>query len=145
MVHNFMRNTNDILLSVWQEISRHLDIGESIESAVPLLRRQMPLAVLSIRRLDDEHRTIRTVAAWPASSRENADAEVELSRADFRRLQRWVQEGAVLQKSADGKGSRGIAALLRYAEGEEDYLVAALKGEHGSHGVARSLVANTCR
>jgi transcriptional regulator with GAF, ATPase, and Fis domain len=135
MVHNFMRNTNDILLSVWQEISRHLDIGESIESAVPLLRRQMPLAVLSIRRLDDEHRTIRTVAAWPASSRENADAEVELSRADFRRLQRWVQEGAVLQKSADGKGSRGIAALLRHAEGDEDYLVAALKGEHGSHGV----------
>jgi transcriptional regulator with GAF, ATPase, and Fis domain len=130
-----MRASNGILLSVWQEVSRHLEIGESTLATAPLLRKHLPLASLAVRRLDTEHRLIRTVAAWPAAKSETADGEGELSRADFRRLERWIKDGGILHRAADRKKSQEIADLIHHHGIGEDFVIAPLKGEHGSLGV----------
>jgi transcriptional regulator with GAF, ATPase, and Fis domain len=137
-----MEASNDILLSVWQEVSRHLDIGESTQATAQLLRKQMPLAALAIRRLDPEHRNVRTVAAWSATRADSTVGENELTRTNFRRLERWIKESEILHHAADRKTAREIAGILNHSDGNEDYVIAPLKGEHGSLGVMLIIAQN---
>jgi hydrogenase-4 transcriptional activator len=132
-----MTSPDSLMLAVWQDVSRHLEIGESTATLADLLRKQMPLRSLLVCRFDAEHRNVRAVASWPADS-QSASAfiqETELSRADWRRLEKWVQQGAVLHKLSDGKKAVEFLELIRPETPEGDWLLAPLVGEHGSHGV----------
>ena len=47
-----------LLLDVWREVCRHIEIGESIERLGPILVRRLPIDTIVIRRLDPT-RTVR--------------------------------------------------------------------------------------
>lgn len=132
-----MSSPDPLIMAVWQDVSRHLEIGESTETLADLLRKQMPLRSLTVCRFDAEHHSIRTVASWPADP-DSASASTpgtELSRTDWRRLEKWVKQGAVLHKQGDGKQAIDLLELIRLEKPESDWLLAPLVGEHGSHGV----------
>jgi transcriptional regulator with GAF, ATPase, and Fis domain len=123
------------MLAVWQDVSRHLEIGESTVTLAALLRKQMPLGSLSVCRLDADHRHVRAVASWPADARTLTASGGEFSRRDWRRLERWVQEGGTLHRSADGKKASEVLELIGLPSSGSDWLLAPLTGEHGSRGL----------
>ena len=51
-----------LLLDVWREVCRHIEIGESIERLGPILMRRLPVDLVLIRRLDPERSSVETVA-----------------------------------------------------------------------------------
>ncbi|MCI0335053.1 MAG: sigma-54 dependent transcriptional regulator [Planctomycetes bacterium] len=130
-----MSSFDPLIQAVWRDVSRHLDIGESTETTAAVLRKQMPLETLVIRQLDSEHRRVRTVATWPVNAYGASDHESDLSRADWRRLEHWVERGPVLHQSADGKKASETFELLKLPAVSNDWLLAPLTGEHGSYGV----------
>ncbi|HTO07991.1 MAG TPA: sigma 54-interacting transcriptional regulator [Myxococcota bacterium] len=52
-----------ILLDIWREVGRHLEIGESVRRCTPLLARRLPVDQLWVRRFDPAHPSLETVAA----------------------------------------------------------------------------------
>jgi hydrogenase-4 transcriptional activator len=58
------------LVQVWQEACRHIEIRESVESIEQLLEEQLPLGGMLVGRIDQEYRTVETVAYYPPDSKQ---------------------------------------------------------------------------
>src|SRR5215217_6316023 len=89
-----------LLLGVWKETSRHIEIQEATENIATMLAQQMPLSAVLIRRLDASRHGLETVA------RAEADDELpplaaftQLSTSNFKKLVAWAKSGIALQKS----------------------------------------------
>ncbi|MEX0611419.1 MAG: sigma-54 dependent transcriptional regulator [Pirellulales bacterium] len=130
-----MPTLDHLLLSVWKDVSRHLDMGESAWTTASLLREHMALGELIVRRLDANHRRVRTVASWPVNTSIDAVNSADLSDADWRKLNRWLRQGRLLHKTSDGKEAEAILGLLRQESLPGDLILAPLVGEHGSRGL----------
>jgi hydrogenase-4 transcriptional activator len=122
-------------LTLWQSISRHLDIAESTESTALLLAEHGKLRSLTTWRLEPEYRRVRIVAHWPADSTDPSTVERQLPEAAWQRLDRWVRQKAVLHSAADGTKASSLMELLQISDAAGDWLAAPLVGEHGSRGV----------
>src|SRR3954447_25674204 len=125
----------DLRLSLWQIVSRHLEIAESIESTANLLAADVPLQSLITWRLDPEQRRVRVVADWPSDARRKTRGEVQLESGAWNRLQRWVRQAAILHLADNSEQAKTIAASLGVSNTAGDWLLAPLVGEHGSRGV----------
>jgi transcriptional regulator with GAF, ATPase, and Fis domain len=123
------------MLAVWQDVSRHLEVGESTQTLAELLRKHMPLRSLSVCRLDRDQRSVREVAHCPADAKTHLDSDEALSRAEWRRLERWMQQGDALHKSIDGEKAAELFDRIRLRSDDQDWVIAPLAGEHGSRGV----------
>jgi hypothetical protein len=53
----------ELLLDVWREVGRHLDLVESVERIAPLLHRGLPVAHMLVRRIDLKRSCVETLAA----------------------------------------------------------------------------------
>ena len=51
-----------LLLDVWREVCRHIEIGESIERLGPILVRRLPIDTIVVRRLEPARPCVETVA-----------------------------------------------------------------------------------
>jgi transcriptional regulator with GAF, ATPase, and Fis domain len=130
-----MAVTRELLLSVWQNVSRHLEIAESTASLAELTREHLPLAALAIRRLDADHQRAAIAAEWPGKLRGTEGANTQFTAADWRRLERWVRRGEVWHASSSATRPESfLAGILHYA-GDHDCILAPLDGEHGSRGI----------
>jgi transcriptional regulator with GAF, ATPase, and Fis domain len=126
---------DSLILAVWQDVSRHLEIGESTETLAGLLRKHMPLQTLVVCRLDGSHRTIRKVARWHDQKSETPAEDAELSRNEWRRLEHWAKRGTVSHRSAHSDDADDIGELLTLDAASGDWLLVPLAGEHGSSGI----------
>jgi hydrogenase-4 transcriptional activator len=98
-----------ILLDVWREACRHLDIGESVARIAPLLATRLPIDWVLVRRIDLEQRRIETVAAGVCGTEPPpAQRRTRCSAADLERVVTWCRRGAVHV----GKGGAGADPLL---------------------------------
>ena len=127
--------TRELLLSVWQNVSRHLEIAESTTSLAELTREHLPLAALAVRRLDPDHRRAPIAAQWPAEPRSAQVGNSPFTEADWRRLQRWVRRGEVWHASTSAITAEPFLASLLGDSGSHDCVFAPLDGEHGSRGI----------
>jgi len=123
------------LLAIWQDVSRHLEISESIESTTALLRKHVPLQSLAIRRLDADHRTVRTAARWPVDSESDSAGDIEFSIANWRKLERWARQAQLLHRGTDKKKFDAVLELICDSSVSGDWVLAPLVGEHGSEGI----------
>jgi hydrogenase-4 transcriptional activator len=130
-----MATSPDFRLSLWQSVSRHSDIAESTESTANLLAAHLPLWSLTIWRLDPEQRRARVVADWPSDGRRKAPGELQLESGPWNRLQRWIRHTSILHSTDDRAQTKAVLASLGVSDTAGDWLLAALVGEHGSHGV----------
>jgi transcriptional regulator with GAF, ATPase, and Fis domain len=129
-----MAVTRELLLSVWQNVSRHLEIAESTASLAELLREHLPLAALAVRRLESDRQRAPIAAQWGSEPGSIDSASHQFTNADWRRLERWIRRGDVWHAgSSVAKPDPLLATLLRDAD--DDCLFAPLDGEHGSRGI----------
>ena len=89
-----MAHIDSVLPSVWKEVSRHLEIGESTALIAGLLKEFLPLREVLVLEFDVPRRRASTVAAgfshngWPASFN-----PVDLDSDPFRKLLSWCRKG----------------------------------------------------
>ena len=63
-----MKRFREILLEVWREACRHIEIGESTLTIARMLLPHMPLAYVVVQHLDGAKACLETVAAGPAEA-----------------------------------------------------------------------------
>jgi transcriptional regulator with GAF, ATPase, and Fis domain len=94
----------DLVLEVWREVCRHLDIHESVDRLMPALARALPLGTLMIRRVDLGLPALETVACASASDSPRKSRKESLSAADVSRLIEWSVRRQVTVASDEGPG-----------------------------------------
>jgi len=115
-----------LLLDVWKEVCRHLEIGESIERLGPMLMRRLPIDLIMIRRLDPARSCVETVATGhgkpaPAELLMHTIGRNSASAAELEQLAAWCARGKVLRAS-DRVARRRFPGLL--PEGIEGQVLA---------------------
>src|SRR5262245_58432601 len=103
MTGTTMERHASLLLDVWREVCRHIEIGESIERLGPILMRRLPIDTILVRRLEPARSYIETVASGSRSTTVAkgmpvpASLRTELSTGDLDRLLEWCGRGKVYQ------------------------------------------------
>ena len=63
-----MQQFIELLLDVWREACRHIEIAASTANIAQLLESQMPMEWLLVRRIEKERAYVETVGVGPNSS-----------------------------------------------------------------------------
>jgi transcriptional regulator with GAF, ATPase, and Fis domain len=128
-----MGNAQNVLLRVWQEVCRHLEIAESVEAVVKTLEGELPLARLTLHRFESEHCRARIIAAFPPDVTQTP-GDVHLSDDEAVQLDRWITRRTVGHWQSARTKTERILRCLGCEPAGEDWIVAPLVGEHGSRG-----------
>ncbi|HIJ73395.1 MAG TPA: sigma 54-interacting transcriptional regulator [Candidatus Hydrogenedentes bacterium] len=89
----------EILLDVWREACRHIDIAESTANIAQILVQHMPLGQLLVRRGDPERVCLETVAiGFPERDTGDLGVRVECTERQWQQLVAWCAEGNVVQR-----------------------------------------------
>jgi len=89
-----VKESQALLLDVWQEACRHIGIAESTETISEALRHHLPISQALVRRLDPEHRCLETVAlGLPDPDAPQSQTRTECSDAEMESLLAWCRRG----------------------------------------------------
>jgi transcriptional regulator with GAF, ATPase, and Fis domain len=124
--------TPSLLLEIWREVGRHIELGEALERIVPILAQSLPVRRALVRRLDAETRRLETVALG-GERLEPGAARRELSREDFEAARTWAAESRVL---AWKRGERDRLRELLLPEAMGGAAVVGALPEHTESGAA---------
>ena len=123
-----------LLLDVWKEACRHIEIDESVRRIFPVLARRLPLDDLLVRRVDPGRGWFETVALGTAEG--SPEPPLGRSRCDTEDLERalaWIGRREVLRGTAE-QVARDLPGVL--PEGLEGPVMAGgLNGTEGPAGV----------
>jgi len=130
-----MEKFQSLLLTVWREACRHIEICQSAETIAPMLLRDMPVDQLLVRRIDRQRSCLETVAVGlPSSEHPHLEARTECSASQMRKLLAWCRRGRVVHSSR-GAPLRGELKTILSAATSADALVGPLGDPEGPCGV----------
>jgi transcriptional regulator with GAF, ATPase, and Fis domain len=130
-----MEKFRSVLLAVWREACRHIEIRQSAETIAPLLLRDMPLAQLLVRRVDRQRSCLETVAVGlPSSDHPHLEGRTECSTSQMRRLRAWCRRGEVVHHGGHTPLKGELKTILS-APLSADVLVGPLGDPDGLCGV----------
>lgn len=98
-----MKAFKEILLNVWKEACRHIEITESLPLIARLLKTRIPLEQMLIRRIDPEHLTVDTLAAGFKETGPEPYAGIRRDRVQIETLARWHGSGRIARSRAEGE------------------------------------------
>src|SRR6516164_7804830 len=96
-----MERFSGLLLDVWREVCRHIEIGESVARVAPILARRLPVDLILVRRLDIPRANVETVAIGvcrgdPASLRAKSECPAET----LERILIWAEKKEIVRGPA---------------------------------------------
>ena len=104
-----METVQQLLLSVWQEACRHIDISRSTSKIVSLLGQHIPVEQVLVRQIDAIRPCLDTVAVGLAGREHGLpDARTDCSVAELQSLLAWCRQ----KKVAHRRGNPGISEEL---------------------------------
>jgi len=122
-----------LLLDVWREACRHIEIDESTATIAALLAGRMPIDGVTVVALDWQcGRLSMPARALGHAGGKGPVLDRQLAPAEIEELQRWAAGAAILRVPPSPAG--GVARLLLPAAAAGSWLVGALRGEHGPCG-----------
>src|SRR4051812_43993978 len=102
-----MERYNELLLAVWREACRHIEIAEATDLITPLLLRQLPLDQLLLRIVELDRGTVDTVAATSADRHRPATRlRTEVNAQSIDRLLQWCRRGEIIREKAEVMSQR---------------------------------------
>ena len=108
-----MEKFQTVLLSVWQEACRHIEIGDSTRTISAILAQHMPIHQILVRRIDCQHGCVETVAVGlPISEHRQPDARTECSPSQLKKLLSWCRRGAVTKRGRQTPLSAELATIV---------------------------------
>jgi transcriptional regulator with GAF, ATPase, and Fis domain len=129
-----MERFGTLLLDVWREVCRHLEIGESVGRLAPILVRRLPVDLLFVRRLDVARAHLETVATGLCQGKSSTlPAKSSCSPETMKQLLLWCESREIVRSPAARARDRLPALLPDGMEGE--VLAGALGTEEGPIGV----------
>jgi transcriptional regulator with GAF, ATPase, and Fis domain len=135
---------DQLLLSVWREACRHIEIGQSTETIARIIAQFMPLGRAIVRRIDPKRLCLETVAAGLATPDVPLPGgRSEYRRDEFQRLLEWCDEREVVHLS-HGESALGDLALLMPKGIEDAILAGPLHDPSAPRGVLL-LIAPKCK
>lgn len=150
-----MDRFRELLLDVWREACRHIEIGESTETLAGLLATHMPLAAVVVRRLDGEHSLLDTVGlahCIGAQPPARFPAATTLRKADHQRLIRSARRAPLVHRAESpddplwhlllpGQTSDAVAVILGTADTPTGVLLLLAAGRRAFDEHDRALAA----
>ncbi len=129
-----MEHHSRLLLDVWREACRHIEIAEAADRITPLILRQLPLDQLVLRTVELERSAVDTVAA---SARNNSRPAMRL-RSDstpeqIDQLLGWCRRGEIIHSSVEKLQQTFPGLIPEGAVG--DILLGPLNMQDGPPGV----------
>jgi transcriptional regulator with GAF, ATPase, and Fis domain len=122
-----------ILLEVWREACRHIEIGESARAIAAILREYMPLERLAIHRLDAEHARVAIAAVVPDAG-DVLPGSQALPASELKRIESWIREAKPMHLAAAHPPPAPLGPL-KWPRFTADTVVAPLLGLHGPAGL----------
>ena len=108
-----MERLRSLLLDVWREVCRHIEIGEAAENVAAMLAGHMPLELLLVRRLDRQRHCIETAAVGPASpAAVLPEAKSDCSEDQTQSLLAWCRQGTVCRGRRSDAGETPLATIV---------------------------------
>ena len=130
-----MEQSQRILLSVWQEACRHIEISQSMANIAATLARHIPVEQLLVRRIDTLRSGLETVAAdFPGSEGHRLEARTNCSPAELQSLLEWCRRGKVSHRRGEESAAAGLT-LLASNQHEGDVAIGPLGDPAGHCGV----------
>jgi transcriptional regulator with GAF, ATPase, and Fis domain len=127
-----------LLLEVWREACRQIELGPSLERSAAILRRRLPLDAIWIRRIDLAGGAVETAAIARSRAGDSpAPGRSELAPRDLERLLAWCRRSQIAHLPAARMQDRLPGLLAPGLEG--DVLAGPLLGEEGPLGVVALL------
>lgn len=130
-----MPSLDVLLLPVWQEVCRHLELSELADSIAALLREYVPLETLVFRRLEPESHRVRIIASFSTQPTAAEAGDVQLADARWKRLERWIRQREPIHSAGERRQAQTLLELLEQSLPANDLFVMPLVGEHGSQGI----------
>jgi len=101
-----------LLLEVWREACRHIDIRESVSRIAPLLVNRLPADLVLVRRLDVPRSCVETEGSGaPGPLSVPVRTRNDCSLQEIEHLLRWCRAGEVIRRDAE-EASRRLPGLL---------------------------------
>lgn len=114
-----MEKFNEVLLEVWREACRHIEIHDSGGRIARLLAKHLPLAYLLVRRFDEQHQTINTVAVGQPRGTASPTLEQSVSKPDrWKRVLGWANRNEILEGNASSRSGESVAVVPGEIQGE---------------------------
>ncbi len=97
-----MKQFTPLLLEVWREVCRHIEIGESVERVAPLLVRRLPVDLVLVRHLDVPRSLVETVGSGLGRPGQTSPPPRSVCRPeDMERLLVWCKQESILCAAAE--------------------------------------------
>jgi hydrogenase-4 transcriptional activator len=140
---SFLEQFQSLILSVWREACRHIEIDESTATIAKMLAQTMPIDSVLVRRFEAESRTVETLAVGQVSlSPFHAAPTTTATLARWKRLEQWAETGKLIHCPASRRS--GEISLLVPDEVEGELIAGVLTNDEGPIG-ALALVASYSR
>jgi transcriptional regulator with GAF, ATPase, and Fis domain len=139
-----LETVQQLLLSVWQEACRHIDISQSTTNIASLLAPHIPVEQVLVRRIDANRPCLETVAGGSAGPEHGLpDTRTDCSPAELQSLLAWCRQ----KKVAHRQGNLGVPkewAALVFGRFDGDVLVGPLGNPAGHCGLLVFLPPTGC-
>lgn len=122
-----------LLVAVWREACRHIQIGESAGNIARLLGEHMPVDRFALFRVAKGSDRLSLAAFAPSDHPPIAASVDPLSAGARDRLLEWIGRREVVRLVSDERAPEALQDL--FGAPQEDWLVASLAEEHGPAGL----------
>jgi hydrogenase-4 transcriptional activator len=131
-----------ILLDVWREACRHIEIADATDRITPLIMRQLPLDQLMLRIIDLERSAVDTVAATSRDhSRPTLRLRTECTPDAIDRLLQWCRRGELVHEQSEALHDRLPGLVPEGSAG--DVLAGPLNTPDGSRGAVVAIAPSS--
>ena len=130
-----MEKFQSVLLAVWQEACRHIEITEMARNIAPLLVHDIPIDQILIRRIDPGEGCLHTVArGFPEAQHCQLESHSNCPDRLQQELRTWCAGGTVAHSSTDSAHKSLLQAIVP-ADHTRDILAGPLDGSDGLSGI----------
>lgn len=138
-MRHLVKRYQALLLDVWREACRHIEIASSTAAIAARLAEHLPLGQLWVRRLDPSRTSVETVAlgtgAPNAAGTAEAEARRDLPSEVFQAAMTWARQGRVWRRGAVVQPADSAPDALVPGAATGDVLVGPLVPPDGRTGV----------
>ena len=125
-----MERHTTLLLAVWREVCKHVELAESLERTFPPIARRVPVERIVIRRLDLARSMLETIASADASGQTRSEqSRTALQSAEAEDLLAWCRRSQAVRVGP--RGSKPASLSASFPGSRQDLIVGPLNGSDG--------------